>query len=257
MNTKAKAIQGLLSFIQSQEKVILLTGTYQHRKHVLALSLILSKYPSPATVLFRANSSTGFTDFLAPVLDLTKKPRPGEPVDIQGGYQLYVDTINPRSWSSSPRNVDVALVYPLDSLNYDDGDECVQDLMRRNVKKIFLVSDTDNKDFGWTNQFNPEHVVYDAEEEDPEYHKRVTEVLSRFSPSPQIPTERLPEYAKSVPSEYLVQILCRGRCRTGRWARLNEPYPGKTALRKAEFGEYRATCLKCGHEATDNYNWYR
>ncbi len=147
MNTKEKAIQNILSFIRSDKKFLLLTGTHQNKKHILSLSLIFSEYPSRATVLFRANHYTNIEPFLSPVLHLTMKPKTGVPLEIQGGYTLYVDTINPRSWRSSPHDINVAVVYPIDSLKYDDGDDCVHDLVRRHAQKIFLVSWTDNKDF--------------------------------------------------------------------------------------------------------------
>jgi len=171
------------------------------------------------------------------------------------GHQLFVDTINPASWNSTPLKIDVAIVYPLDSLNMDEGDDCVQDLLRRSAKKVFLVSWTDNVDFSWTDQFNPVRVVYDAEEEDPEYHRRVLELLpsTRVERRPQ----GLPHYVGSTPIEYLIKIFCRGRCNGTRWARLNKPHPGKSTLRNAPMGEYQATCLQCGYVATDNYNWFR
>ena len=254
MNTREKATQKILSFIRSDERFLLLTGTHQNRKHILALSLIFSKYPSPATVLFRANHSRNIEPFLSPILRLTKKPKLGMPMHITRGYTLHIDTINPRSWRSSQHDIDVAVVYPLDSLGYDDGDDCVQDLISRHATKIFLVSWTDNVDFGWTDQFNPVHVIYDAEEERPEYHRRVLESIAQAHP--RAITDKLPKYAKSTPDRYLVKILCR-RCNCTRWARLNAPYPGKSALETAELGKYRATCLICGYEATDNYNWFR
>jgi len=139
-------------------------------------------------------------------------------------------------------------------LGYDDGDKCVQDLIRHQAKKIFLVSSTDSKDFGWTNQFKPVHVIFDAKEENPEYHERVIQALN--SASYEKISERLPTYAATTPHDYLVRILCR-RCHITRWARLNAQYPGKSVLRSAPLGKYRATCLKCGYEATDNQNWFR
>lgn len=51
-----------------------------------------------------------------------------------------------RSWHSSPTNIDVVVVYPIDSLNVKNGDECVYDLLARRAKTIILASWTDNKD---------------------------------------------------------------------------------------------------------------
>lgn len=256
MNTRKKATQAILSFLQSSERFLLLTGTYQNEKHVLALSIVLTKYPSPATILFRVNHLDNVVNFLSPILNLSEKPKTGVPISIPGDYTLYVDTINSRSWRSSPSDIDVAMVYPVDSLDYDNGDDCVRDLMRRNAKKIFLISWTDNVDFSWIEQFNLMYVVFDAEEEKPDYHKRMIEML-KSSPPMKIIKKKLPKYAISTPEKYLVRIFCRGKCRTLRWARLNAPYPGKSALKSAPMGKYRATCLVCGYEATDNYNWFR
>ena len=255
MSNREQATRAILAFFGSADRVLLLTGTYQDEKHALVLSLILGNYPQNASILFRANSAQHIEDFLAPVIRLPTHPQRGVPVRI-GRHQLYTDTMNPQSWRASPQTIDIAVVYPLDSLDYESGDHCVQDLVRRNATKIFLVSWTDNNNFGWTDQFNPVRVVFDAEEENPDYHRRVTEMLQQADVQEQI-HERLPEYAATTPQQYLIKILCRGPCRTTRWARLNRPYPGRTAMRGAGLGAYRATCLRCGYEATDNYNWYR
>jgi len=147
-----------------------------------------------------------------------------------------------------------SIVYPLDVLDEDNGDDCVQDLLRRNSRKIFLISWTDNKDFSWVEQFNPTHVIYDAKAERLDYHERMLELTSEKSESRFV--SYLPQYAKSADPVFLIKILCRD-CNRSRWAQLNKPFPGKTALRNAQFGEYEARCLKCGYRATDNYNWSR
>ncbi len=67
----------------------------------------------------------------------------------------------------------------------------------------------------------------------------------------------LPRYAQRANRSKLVQMLCKGRCRKTRWAELNREYPGEDELKRASLREFRAKCLYCGHEQTDNYNWYR
>ena len=251
MNTKEKAVKGILSFLQSDQQFLFLNGTYQNEKHPLALAAVLYQYPGPATILFRVNAQRNADIFLSPI-GIRRSPKPGTPIRVEE-HNLYVDTINPRSWNSSPSRIDVAIVYPTDSLNADKGGECVEDLVRRQANKIMLVTWTDNKDFGWVDQFNPVRVTYDAEEKRPDYHARMREIELKTSQKEVI--KGLPDYAKTVPSEYLVKIHCR-TCGSSRWARLNKPYPGKTALRNAEMGIYTATCLKCRTEEYDNYNWY-
>lgn len=70
----------------------------------------------------------------------------------------------------------------------------------------------------------------------------------------------LPDYAKKASRARLVKILCRNlECKRGQttWAEMNKDFPGLEILKKAKLGEYRANCLRCGYEATDNYNWGR
>lgn len=254
MNNKEQATGAIQAFLKSNEDVLLLTGTHQHEKHPLAISLALSEYPAPATVLFRANHSRHYQDFLSPVLTLQKNPRPGVPMNVEGGYQLYVDTMNQSSWSKTPRQIDVAVLYPIDSYTTDTGTRSVQDIVFRGCKKIILVTWTDNRDISWTNNYTPVKVIYDAEEEEPEYHTRMKEIEE-----PPVATERLtrlPKYAQTTPHDHLIRVSCTS-CHATRYARLNRPYPGETVLTGAEQGEYWARCLKCGTTVNDNYNWYR
>ncbi len=67
---------------------------------------------------------------------------------------------------------------------------------------------------------------------------------------------KLPEYALGVDPSYLIQITCRGSCKKPRWAKTDAAYPGRDQLKSGE-GPAVATCLKCGFEATDYYNWGR
>lgn len=64
-------------------------------------------------------------------------------------------------------------------------------------------------------------------------------------------------YAKSADRTRIVKVLCKGECRMERYSEVNKPFPSIEVLHKAEMGEYKAKCLKCGSTALDNYNWYR
>lgn len=67
----------------------------------------------------------------------------------------------------------------------------------------------------------------------------------------------LPVYAARANRKRVVQLLCKGRCGTTRWAEMRVDYPGEDVLRSAQVGDFTATCLKCGDTASDPYNWYR
>ncbi|KAA9176554.1 MULTISPECIES: hypothetical protein [Delftia] len=67
----------------------------------------------------------------------------------------------------------------------------------------------------------------------------------------------IPKYANKADPERIIHILCKGKCKKTTLAEINRPYPGKETLKSASLGDYKATCLQCGHIAQDNYNWYR
>lgn len=61
----------------------------------------------------------------------------------------------------------------------------------------------------------------------------------------------LPEYARHVPRERLVTVLCKGDCGMRRYAEVSKTPWSKEGLDPHLY----ATCLVCGREASDNYNW--
>jgi len=80
------------------------------------------------------------------------------------------------------------------------------------------------------------------------------ETARREEEEAHILPKNLPSYAKSTPPELLVVCFCQ--C-SARWGKLNKPNPGITIIRKAERGEYVATCLRCGREVYSNLRWER
>lgn len=94
-------------------------------------------------------------------------------------HTLFIDSINVTSWQKSPLQVDHAILYPVDSVCKSKGREkIIDDLIHRVSGKLFLVSWTDNPDCEWLSEIVERHVVYDDEEEDPEYHQRMLNIIS-------------------------------------------------------------------------------
>ena len=56
MNNLDQAVERISSFLWYQDKFLLISGTHQYEKHILALRLVFNLYKSPATILFRSNS---------------------------------------------------------------------------------------------------------------------------------------------------------------------------------------------------------
>ncbi len=177
MNTREKAKEELISFIKGDSRCILLTGTHQYEKHPLVMQALHETYKN-AKILFRINSLSNITDrpFLGKCLK--KQPKAGEPVRIGHNTYFFDSFTNRGTWGKSG-NVDFAIVYPIDAVARGDIKlECIETLIANiNIKKIFLISWTDgDKDYGIFDKYIDNRVVYDAEEEDLAYHKRVLEL---------------------------------------------------------------------------------
>lgn len=177
MNTKENAIKSIFDFLQSEEKSMLLTGTHQFIKHELVLETIINHVAAKSDILFRVNSMKHLGSILE---DFNSNYQTGVAY-IAGKHHIYFDSFNKTSWKNTSYEYDLAIVYPIDSiLRNNNKKEVLQDLFDvRDINKIFLISWTDNPayDFRTLSDYYDRHAVYDAEEEDPDYHKRV---LNRF-----------------------------------------------------------------------------
>jgi len=219
MNTQEDVIKKLQKFFNSQEKFFFLNGTHQHQKHPLAIAAAVQFTAHSSAILFRTNGKQNTGMFLRGA-GIKQVPEPGAFIRV-GNHQLCADTINPASWKKTASTVDIAIVYPIDSLQGDQRDRCVQDLEYRNAKKILLVTWTDNKTFSWVNQYNPIRATYDAEAERPDYHAEIkgieAETMANDTP------KNLPAYALSAQASHLCRIHCN-TCNSSTWAELNMAY---------------------------------
>lgn len=173
MNGKELAIKEIENFLRSNEKGLLITGTHQYEKHRLVMKIINKCYKN-AHILFRINSMDNITDDA--FIGLHKKPRAGEKIKIGNNYYEF-DSFNTKStWSRTCNDLDFAILYPIDALCRSMKKEAIEDLYNdKKIGKILLCSWTDNLnyDFSKFSEFYSKRVIYDAEEEDFDYHQRV------------------------------------------------------------------------------------
>lgn len=179
-NNKEQLIKSMEEFIASDEKCMLITGTHQYEKHIAVMAM-LNKYMSGSRVLFRINAMQNLTEdsFLGQLI--SKKPKIGEIFRIENNIYQADSFNNKSSWQKTSYQFDAAIIYPIDAIaRHDVGMECVEDLfVNKDISKIFLVSWTDaGYDYSIFNKYVERHVIYDAEEEDLEYHKRVLEAVN-------------------------------------------------------------------------------
>ncbi|MDW8781987.1 hypothetical protein [Bacillus cereus] len=165
MNTRKKVTEELVEFLISDKKCVLLTGKRQNEKHGLVLS-VLRAIPDDVKVLFRVNTLNSAGDFLG---ERGRKMQTGKKYSA-GNLGVFVDSINERSWNKTPQDFDYAILYPIDAINKDTNKKkVIEDLFNyRNIKKIFLVSWVDDRDFGWLNDYIDKHIIFDVEEENPD-----------------------------------------------------------------------------------------
>lgn len=184
MNGKEQAIAQIEDFLKSDEKCMLLTGTHQYKKHKLIMS-VLNKHLEKNLILFRTNSMQNITndEFLG-WAGVNKQPRAGDRIKI--GKNIYeIDSLNTSStWHKTNREFSCAICYPIDPICRSHNFETLDNLFKdKNIQKIFLVSWTDQYEYDYSkfSQYFSRHVIYDAEEEEPAYHKRVLDIVRENS----------------------------------------------------------------------------
>lgn len=177
MNNRENLKMQIKDFIKNDnEKIILISGTYQNEKHREVLRTVNSIVPKGAKVLFRANSMDNIGGFINnPTINIKTKK-----LYRSGNLNMYFDSINRSSWDVGAR-YNISILYPLDSvcrMKENRKKEIINDLLRKTVHKVFLVTWTDDFDYNGLDEFNIDRkVVFDAEEEDLAYHKRVLSFL--------------------------------------------------------------------------------
>ncbi len=176
MNNRANLQQEIKAFLQAEnEKIMLITGTYQTEKHWEVLRTLNNCVQDGVKVLFRINAQNNIDSIFKSTL---RNAKLNTRIKV-GNLRLYLDTINSRTWKYEDYNV--SILYPVDSVCHmkdEQREKVVSDLIQHTINKVFIISWTDNKDFTWLDEFAIDRkVVFDAEEEQPEYHQRVLELL--------------------------------------------------------------------------------
>lgn len=178
MSNKATVISQFEEFLKSDDKGVLITGTHQYEKHKLAMAII-EKHFENANILFRTNALQSITerDFLG-WAGVEKQPKAGEKIKIGNNFYQFDSFNNERTWYKTDHKVDFAIVYPIDALCRKKDIKPIEDLYEyKEINKIILCSWTDKADYDYSlfSEYCNNHIIYDAYEEDPEYHKRVLE----------------------------------------------------------------------------------
>lgn len=177
MNTRKNLQDEILNFLQNDdEKIMLVTGTHQYEKHMEVLRTINKNVQAGVKVLFRVNGKDNIENIFE---NKIKSPKLNTRIKLSK-LNLYIDTINSRTWQAGEYNI--SIIYPIDSvcrMKEKQREEIINNLLRKTVNKLFIVSWTDSFDYTWLEEFGIDRkVVFDAKEEDNAYHNRVLDILN-------------------------------------------------------------------------------
>lgn len=180
-NNKENLLHNIEEFLYSEEKCMFITGTNQYKKHIMVMAALDHLKPK-SHILFRSGTMQNLLDreFLGRFI--SKQPKIGQVFKIENNIYEADTFTNSSSWHKSSREFDYAILYPIDSIARGDTNiKCIDNLfVDKKTGKIFLVSWTDmNYDYSIFEQYVDRKCVYDAEEEDIEYHRRVLEIINR------------------------------------------------------------------------------
>lgn len=179
-NNKENLLHNIEEFLFSEEKCMFIIGTNQYRKHIMVMAALDHLKPK-SHILFRSSTMQNLLDreFLGRFI--SKQPKIGQAFRIENSIYEADTFTNSSSWHKSSRVFDYAIFYPIDSIARGDVNiKCIDNLFTgKEIKKVFLVSWTDrNYDYSIFDKYVDRKCVYDAEEEDAEYHKRVLEIIN-------------------------------------------------------------------------------
>ena len=181
-NNKMECIQNIEKFLNDHEKGMLITGTNQYEKHKLVMATI-NKHFKNAKILFRINAMKNILDeeFIGWTGIKRKSIKSGERVKIGNNFYEF-DSFNARkTWYETNSTYDFAIIYPIDAMLRENKFDAIDNLYNRNIKKIFLVSWTDHKYYNYDliSKYYEKQSVYDAAEEDIDYHNRVLNIINK------------------------------------------------------------------------------
>lgn len=182
MNNKEQCYDKIIKFINSSNKCLLIKGTNQYKKHKLVIAIINQLYKDKK-ILFRINGLENIlnNDFLG-WTGLKKKVKSGENIKIGNNYYQFDSMVRSNTWSNTDSKFKFAIVYPIDFIIREQKYEVLDNLFNdKEIEKVFLISWTDSERYNYDKikKYTNSIVIYDAEEEDINYHRRVIKIQKK------------------------------------------------------------------------------
>lgn len=170
MNNEKQVISQIKEFVDSDERVMLLSGSHKNNKHKLVMA-ILNEYFDNSKILFRANSLRNIpeNDFLG-FAGISKIPAAGKISKIYNNYFEF-DSFSKATWNRTNEKFNFSILYPIDAIVRNKSYGILDNLFnQKDIGKIFLVTCTDAvENYTSISDFCDKHVIYDFLEDDPEF----------------------------------------------------------------------------------------
>lgn len=180
---KASAEMAFERFLAGESVFCLVEGTAQLGKLGMIMQGLMRKHPSiggllaslvDVPVLFRTVTFDAAEKELARALPTPAyRATMGRDRKLKAaGLTLHVDTFDARTWLSTPRRVNYAVVYLPERLSPAKAEACLTDIMGRQPSKVIFCTLTDirTNDLGWVHALAPFRITYHLADENPAGH---------------------------------------------------------------------------------------
>lgn len=146
----------IIEFLKSDtEKVMLIKGTNDFKKHALVLKMI-NENKSLKRGLFRTHRLKSFSIHFKqtnPEVPLNIGNQAGE-TQLVGDTFFSFDSFDESTWGKTPSKLDFALIYPIELYNKKANElkeAFINNILEeKSINKIFIVSNVDDKgDYAW------------------------------------------------------------------------------------------------------------
>ncbi len=180
MNNREEAKEKIIDFLNdTSRRTALITGTHQHEKHKLVMRIIDNHYKSNK-ILFRTNVMYNLQneDFVG-FAGISQAPTSGKMYLIGNNY-YYFDSVISSTWRRHPKEISFAILYPFGVFTDNRSINAIKDVLRSDVEKVFIISCMDYSDSSQISEYYDYNIIFDAEEEDKEYHKNILFQIEQF-----------------------------------------------------------------------------
>lgn len=151
-------IKDFEEFFSSDKRTMFVSGNSKWKKIEVVMDYIFNNLENN-TILFRTNKLGNIDNVGIPSDYVKTKKVAGKKYSIEKNEFYFDSMLTISTWNKFQEPIDVAIVYPVDSLYESKQEECIQDLLENeDINKIIFVSWVENKDLSYF--YNSNKIVF-------------------------------------------------------------------------------------------------